>query len=100
MAIELNKHNQKHLIKISGDFDVTQAEDARQLFTQLLDTLQHDVDVDLKEVPFIDSSGIGAIVFLYKRLRCLGKEMSIINLQSQPLELIQLLRIDRIIKVI
>lgn len=99
MAIELNEDNQKHLIKISGDFDINQAESARQLFSQLLETLKHDVFVDLRDVPFIDSSGIGAIVFLYKRLRCLGKELEIRNLQSQPLELIQLLRIDRIIKV-
>lgn len=100
MPIEINKNNNTHLIKITGDFDLNQAQDARQFFSQLLESLEHDVHMDFSEVSFIDSSGIGAIVFLYKRLRCLDKELFITNLQAQPLELIQLLRIDKIIKVI
>ena len=58
-----------------------------------------DVDLDFTEVTFIDSSGIGALVFLFKRLRATKSTLRLHGVQGQPLELIQYLRIDKSIQV-
>lgn len=57
---------------------------------------QH-VTLDLSQVSFMDSSGIGAIVYLYKRLKAQGRVLDISGAQGQALELIELLRIDAVI---
>ncbi|OUS11949.1 hypothetical protein A9Q89_07245 [Gammaproteobacteria bacterium 53_120_T64] len=55
------------------------------------------VTLNLREVSFIDSSGIGAIVYLYKRLKSQGRILDISGARGQALELIELLRIDTVI---
>ena len=55
------------------------------------------VTLNLREVSFIDSSGIGAIVYLYKRLKAQGRVLDISGARGQALELIELLRIDTVI---
>lgn len=46
-----------------------------------------DVLLDLSKVDFIDSSGLGALVFLHKRLVAKGHKLKITGLRGQPLQL-------------
>ncbi len=50
-----------------------------------------EVEINLQHVQFLDSSGIGAIVYLYKRLVERERSMSIENVSGQPLEIMSLL---------
>jgi anti-sigma B factor antagonist len=54
------------------------------------------VEVDLSRLRIVDSSGVGALVSLYKRLRAQGGEMVVSGLQNQPLAIFRLLRLDRV----
>lgn len=66
---------------------------------EILGDSKQDVDLDLTHVTFIDSSGIGALVFLFKRLRASRCVLRLHGVNGQPLELIQYLRIDKSIQV-
>jgi len=46
-----------------------------------------DVVLDLSKVDFVDSSGLGALVFLHKRLVAKGHKLKITGLKGQPLQL-------------
>ncbi len=46
-----------------------------------------DVLLDLSKVGFIDSSGLGTLVFLHKRLVANGHKLKIVGLKGQPLQL-------------
>ena len=54
------------------------------------------VEVELSRLRLIDSSGIAAIVSLYKRVRAQGGEVVVKGLQEQPLAVFRLLRLDRV----
>ena len=51
--------------------------------------------VDLAKLKLIDSSGVGAIVCLLKRVRVQNGDVKISNLGGQPYEIFKLLRLDR-----
>ncbi|HEX6835710.1 MAG TPA: STAS domain-containing protein, partial [Polyangia bacterium] len=57
------------------------------------------ITVDLSDLRLIDSSGVGAIVSLYKRMRALGAKVEVVGLKDQPLAIFRLLRLDRIFTV-
>jgi len=59
--------------------------------------LNTNIIFDLEHVSFIDSSGIGAIVFLYKRMTAKGFTVCVTGLTQQPLELFQMLFLDKTI---
>lgn len=88
------------LVSLIGDMDATGCTDLRPSFEQLAEDVGlGDVTLDLSDVGFIDSSGIGAIVFLFKRLRSSSRCLRLINVHGQPEELIKLLRVDTAIPV-
>ncbi|WP_434354765.1 STAS domain-containing protein [Parasalinivibrio latis] len=85
---------------VQGDMDALGCKGIQPLIDDVITMKdQNTVVVDMAQVGFLDSSGIGAIVYLYKRLRERDREMALKNVQGQPLELMQLLRISNAIPV-
>jgi anti-anti-sigma factor len=90
------KLNNDFIIKLNGNFDadsVNIMKDAIESYSKL----SSHIIFDLEQVPFIDSSGIGAIVFLYKRMAAKGFSVSVTGLTKQPLELFKMLFLDKTI---
>ena len=98
MSILNYQCNDDQVVSVSGDFDVNTVCDARELFETLV-VEGADVVVDLSAVNFIDSSGIGAIVFLYKRLVAQQHNMALVGVKGQPKELLDILKISQSINV-
>ncbi len=87
------------VLSINGDMDAIGCRDIQPTIDQVLQQEHQQVQIDLAQVAFLDSSGIGAIVYLYKRLIEKERTMEIKNAHGQPLELIKLLRIENAIPV-
>ncbi|TKF22294.1 STAS domain-containing protein [Vibrio genomosp. F6] len=87
-------------LSICGDMD---ASGSRYAQPHIDDVIAHDshpeIEIDFSQVNFLDSSGVGAIVYLYKRLVERERNMRIENVQGQPLEIMNLLRIGHAIPV-
>lgn len=73
-------------IRIETDMDAERVGALRAEFETLAEAGE-DVVLDLGRVRFIDSSGIGAIVFLFKRLTARERKLSVTNVQGQPMRL-------------
>ena len=87
-------------IDISGEMDALGCSEIQPFLKEIIDTEdKNNVLLDLSNVSFIDSSGIGAIVFLFKRLKLRNEALVIRGVHGQPRELIELLRIDSAIPV-
>ena len=65
----------------------------------LLSKGQHKVLFDLYDLEQIDSSGIGAIISLFKKVRSNKGEIKISRLVGQPKEIFTLLRLDRVFEI-
>ena len=63
------------VISLNDQFNAETVNDVRSYFDYLIGECAGDVLVDMSSVKELDSSGIGALVFLYKRLK--GRESSI-----------------------
>lgn len=88
------------VLELHGEFDALgSAEIRHELETVALQDSPEIVFLDLKNVSFIDSSGVGAIVFLYKRLKEKARDLKIVGAHGQPRELLELLRIHKAIPV-
>ena len=70
-----------------------------QHFANQSPTLGTAVRLDLKNVDFVGSEDLGALVILNKRLRAVGGELSLVNVQPTVSQLLSLTRLDTILKV-
>jgi len=53
--------------------------------------------IDLSGLRLIDSSGVGALVFLYKKSKEYGGVVTVYGLCDQPMSIFKLLRLDRVL---
>lgn len=83
-------------LHIGGNLDAVTAPDLRPVIGELADKAERVV-VDLSELELIDSSGVAALVSLFKKLRARGGEMSLRGARDQPLAILKLLRLDRVL---
>ncbi|MFZ1107179.1 MAG: STAS domain-containing protein [Rhodomicrobium sp.] len=76
--------SQKH--DIDDDLDAAYVSRAKPHIDRLAEA-EEDVILDFTKVEFVDSSGLGALVFLHKRLITNGHKLKVVGLRGQPLQL-------------
>jgi anti-anti-sigma factor len=81
-------------IELPTDFSGLSVDKYRDHFELFASTQHGTLVLDFKNTEFIDSSGIGAMVFLFKRIEQRGISMRILDAQGQPEKLMKLLRVD------
>jgi anti-sigma B factor antagonist len=83
-------------VAIEGELDTATVGDLRSQIDKLITSEPKRVEVDLSALRMLDSSGVGALVSLYKRVRGYGGEVVMVGLRDQPLAIFRLLRLDRV----
>jgi len=85
-------------LTIDGTLDAVTAPELRPVLDALVAENRKKIVVDLASLRLIDSSGVGAIVSLFKRVRAYGGEVKITGLKDQPLAIFKLLKLDSVFR--
>jgi anti-sigma B factor antagonist len=83
------------VLHVSGELDALSCPELRPVLDAVVLQGCAVVRVDLSDLRLIDSSGVGALVSLYKRVREAGGEVKFVGVRAQPLVIFKLLRLDR-----
>jgi len=86
--------NNANIMQFTDDLDAGSIAPVKELFSEYAESNQNIV-IDLTDVHFMDSSGVGAIVFLYKRLLAKQLDVIVIGLHGQPEQLFEMLQLNR-----
>ncbi len=84
------------VLKISGELDSTTAPDVRTTFDEVMSSKPPKVVLDLSSLRVLDSSGVGAIVSLFKSVRADGGNFEVRGVQGQPMSIFKVLRLDKV----
>jgi anti-sigma B factor antagonist len=84
-------------LRIEGELDAVTVSDLRPALDSLVAERHARIVVDLSGLQLIDSSGVGALVFLYKKAKEYGGVVTVTGVRDQPLSIFKLLRLDRVL---
>ena len=84
------------LVSVEGPLDAAASKEARGLFGSLLDQGHQRMVVDLAAVDFIDSSGLGVLVGLLKKIRASEGELRIAGVSPSLMSIFELTQVDRV----
>jgi anti-sigma B factor antagonist len=84
-------------LRIEGSLDAISTPELRAVIDALVIEKRKQITVDLSALRLIDSSGVGALVSLYKRARAYGGKVVVMGLRDQPLAIFKLLRLDKVL---
>jgi anti-sigma B factor antagonist len=83
-------------LTIDGALDALTVRDIRPVIDAVVEDRPKRVVVDLDKLTLIDSSGVGAIVSLFKRVKANGGVVVVTNAREQPLAVLKLLKLDAV----
>ena len=96
MNITTTTFDQTCVLTLAGDFDAAACDELTPTVEKMPGTWKQVV-LDLSAVDYMDSSGVGLLIFLYKRLQHHQVTLHLVCGEGQPRALLTLLHIDRTI---
>ena len=96
LPFEVQNTNNETRLTIRGSLDINSAPALAEEIDRIIAGRPGKVLVDLGALDLIDSSGVAALVKLYKGVRGASGAISISGARDQPLAIFKLLRMDKV----
>ena len=96
MKMKVNTSGRKVTVELAGGMYVEDAAILREELIKLIEAGQRDFMIRLDQVDYIDSSGLGVLVTLLKRIRELEGKLVIGGARGVVKKLFELTRLNRV----
>ena len=87
------------IIKPQGEIDLSRASSFRNLLAQAIDDADARVVVDLRQVPYMDSSGLATLVEAMQLSRRTDTRLVLFGLQEKVRSIFEIARLDAIFTI-
>lgn len=99
LSIKTVPNPENYALVISGEVDISNADRLREGIDMALEQPCEKISLDLDDVPYVDSTGIGVLVGAAHRAAERGKGFAVVNVQAPVFRIIELLGVDKEISV-
>lgn len=101
VTVKFEQAKSKLICKISGDFDAYHsAEIKKTIKEQMEKSNDTKIVLDMSNVPYIDSAGLGTMVSLLKDSRNLNKELVLASLKQNVKRIFEMTRLDKVFRIV
>jgi anti-sigma B factor antagonist len=87
------------VIAVNGEIDVYTAPKLREKLSSLIESGTYRLILDLEGVEFLDSTGLGALIGVLKRVRAHDGSIDIVCTQSRILRIFKITSLDKVFKI-
>lgn len=95
MTIKLKKNNNVYVIELDGELDLYNAYKIKTLYTKMAEKGINSIILDLENLDYLDSSGLGSIIYIFSDMKSHNGKLSLCHLNGTPKSLIQMTHLDR-----
>lgn len=95
----LERSGDQAVARLAGDLDIVTSDDIRRELSAILDTGAKALTLDLGDVRFVDSSGLGTLVALHRYAEAASARFSVRRVPAQVQRLFEITRLDDLLVV-
>ena len=99
MSLQVIKHGDVVVVEVDGQLIVGNRQELKQRVLDETEAGARKVLIDFAKAGYIDSSGLGVLVSLAKRLRELGGDLRLANLNDDLQTLFELTKLDSLFQI-
>ncbi|EHR32083.1 STAS domain-containing protein [Helcococcus kunzii] len=97
MAFNIDYKEEENLnVFLSGDLDINSVETFKDDILEKYENIDKDVIIDLKDLEYIDSTGIGAIMTVYNDVKKKDRSLTVKNANRNIAKLFKITELDKI----
>lgn len=99
MSLQISHHGNVVIVEVEGQLIVSNRQELKQRVLDEADSGARKFLVDFARTGYIDSAGLGVLVSLSKRLRELGGDLRLANLNDDLQTLFELTKLDTLFQI-
>ncbi|HHY90277.1 MAG TPA: STAS domain-containing protein [Clostridiales bacterium] len=96
---QYNQEKNEWEVHVEGEIDIYTAGKLKEALNRILDEKNVNLRVDLKELNYIDSTGLGVFIGILRRLKENGNDLIMINTKSNIRKLLKITGLDKIFMI-
>ena len=95
----LDSQNKFWDVNLGGELDVSTSDKLKEYLHKLADQEMLDMKINLENLEYIDSTGLGVMIGVLKKLKVGNKEIYIINPRNNVRKIFNITGLDKIFKL-
>lgn len=99
LNIALTEKNNTTVVDLSGEIDIYTAPKLKETLTPLTEKAGHLLEIDLKNVGYMDSTGLGVFISVLKSSREHNSDFKLLNLQDRVARLFTITGLNEIMDI-
>jgi len=93
LELKIRKSNEIYIIDVNGDMDLYNSYKLKELVTKMVRKEIQKFVINLQNVEYIDSSGIGALIYIYSTTKKFDIKFLISNVHGSVKKIIELTKL-------
>ncbi len=93
MELKVRKNKEVYIVDVSGEMDLYNSYKLKELIMKMLERKIQHIIINLDEVDYIDSSGIGALIYICSTAKKLNLDLFITNIHGSVKKVIELTKL-------
>ncbi len=99
MEVAIKERGEHKIVSINGEVDLYNVSELKKTLFSITDGANNSVVVDMKNVNYMDSSGIGALVAGQKKMKAHNGKFALMNIHDDVLNILKLATLDKFFKI-
>lgn len=96
LEISSKKFSNYWEVYIYGELDVSNCDKLKEFLNKLFIESQIDIKIDLEKLDYIDSTGLGVLISILKKLKTSNKELYLVNPKQNVEKIFNITGLDKI----
>lgn len=93
MELKIRKAKEIYIIDVSGEMDLYNSYKLKDLIMKMVEKKIGMLIINLQEVEYIDSSGIGALIYICSTIKKAGSKLFITNVHGSVKKVVELTKL-------
>ena len=93
MELKIRKNGEIYIIDVNGEMDLYNSYKLKELVMKMLEKNVKNFIINLEQVDYIDSSGIGALIYIYSTMKKMNLKFAISNVHGSVKKVIELTKL-------
>jgi anti-sigma B factor antagonist len=99
IIIDKNQNDKDVVVKVAGEIDAFTAPQLREELAALADGNRKTITVNLQDVTYLDSTGLGVFVGLFKQMKNNGGELRLTELSDRLQRLFEITGLSHVMQI-
>ena len=98
MSYKVTEEGEISIVHLDGEIDMDVTEKAKEIIMPLIEA-KKEVHLNLKEVQYMDSSGISVLIESHQKANEMGKKVILKDISKSVLKVIMMAKLEQILNI-